>query len=310
MADKFVNAKRVTQGGFRNVVALVARAAPFLWNQYAAEFRRPVIAPPVRPDPRRWPDQGLHAAWLGHATVLMKIDGFTIITDPVFSDRVGLNLGPVTLGVKRLVKPAVECAALPRVDLILLSHAHMDHFDIPSLRALERRGTAVVTAPATSDLLRVNNYGRVMELGWDRTARVGPVELKAFRVNHWGARMRTDTYRGYNAYVISAGRWRVLFGGDTAITDAFRTVRGPKPFDLTIMPIGAYNPWIRYHCTPEEAWRMANDAGSEFVMPVHYRTFLLSREPLDEPIMRFQEAAGRDAGRIALRRIGQEFRLA
>jgi L-ascorbate metabolism protein UlaG (beta-lactamase superfamily) len=107
----------------------------------------------------------------------------------VFSDRVGLNLGPVTLGVKRLVEPAVA-PSISRVDLIL-SHAHMDHFDVPSLRGLENRNVTVVTASKTSDLLRVSNYGRVTELGWDERTRVGPAEIRAFRVNHWGARMRT-----------------------------------------------------------------------------------------------------------------------
>ncbi len=295
--------------GLGGIATLLYRQSPGFWKQYFREMSRPILPPPVRPRPEQWPDKGLYAAWLGHASVLLKVDGFTILTDPVFSDRVGLNIGPVTLGVKRLVEPAMEMSRLPRVDLILLSHAHMDHFDIPSLRALERRDVAVVTATGTSDLLRVPNYGRVTELGWNRKTRVGPAELQAFRVNHWGARMRTDTYRGYNAYVIESGRWKVLFGGDTAITEAFRTVRNSKAFDLTIMPIGAYNPWIRYHCTPEEAWRMGNDAHSEFLMPVHYRTFMLSREPLDEPLQRFQEAAGREADRIALRRIGQEFRL-
>jgi len=295
--------------GLGTTATLLYRQSPRFWKQYFHEMSRPISPPPMRPRPGEWPDKGLYAAWLGHSTVLMKIDGFTILTDPVFSDRAGLNLGPVTLGLKRLVEPAVEMSQLPKVDLILLSHAHMDHFDIPSLRALERRGVEVVTASGTSDLLRVENYGRVTELGWDDGTRVGPAELSAFRVNHWGARMRTDTYRGYNAYVIRSGRWKVLFGGDTAITDTFRTVRNAKPFHLAIMPIGAYNPWIRYHCTPEEAWRMGNDAHSEFLLPVHYRTFMLSHEPLDEPIQRFQEAAGREADRIALRRIGQEFRL-
>jgi L-ascorbate metabolism protein UlaG (beta-lactamase superfamily) len=119
--------------------------------------------------------------------------------------------------------------------------------------------------------------------------------------------MRSDTYRGYNGYTIEAGRYRVLFGGDTAATTLFRSVRGSKPYDLAIMPVGAYDPWIRYHCTPEEAWRMANDAGAEFVMPVHHQTFPLSREPFLEPIERTLAAAGRHSDRVAVRRVGQEF---
>ncbi|PWU10107.1 MAG: hypothetical protein C5B51_04840 [Terriglobia bacterium] len=286
-----------------------SRAAGHLWRRYAEERARPIQPAPLRPNPKAWPDQGLHAAWIGHSTVLLKIDGVTILTDPVFSRRVGIRLGPVTLGIKRLVEPAVAIHALPRIDLILLSHAHMDHFDIRSLRRLENRSAAVITASRTSDLLRVRRYGRVQELGWNETATVGPLTIRAFRVNHWGARMRTDTHRGYNGYTIEAGRHRVLFGGDTALTDAFRGLKKRHSYDLAIMPVGAYDPWIHYHCTPEQAWRMAQDAGSEFFLPVHHQTLLLSREPYLEPIERVYGAAGPHPGRVAVRQIGQEFRL-
>jgi L-ascorbate metabolism protein UlaG (beta-lactamase superfamily) len=270
---------------------------------------RPILPAPHRPNPKAWPDRGVYAAWIGHSTVLLKIDGTTILTDPVFSRRVGIGLGPVTLGIKRLVDPALAIADLPRIDLILLSHAHMDHFDIRSLRRLESRSTTVVTARSTSDLLRVRRYGRVQELGWDEGARVGPLTIRAVRVNHWGARMRTDTHRGYNGYTIEAGRHRVLFGGDTALTGSFQRLRNRHPYDLAIMPVGAYDPWIHYHCTPEQAWGMADDAGFEFFLPVHHQTLVLSREPYLEPIERVYGAAGRHAERVAVRQIGQEFRL-
>jgi len=285
------------------------RAAPAFWQQYAREFRRPILATPDRPDPRRWPDEGLHAAWLGHSTVLLKVDGVTIVTDPVFSDRVGLSLGPLTLGLKRLTAPALPESQLPHADLILLSHAHMDHLDLPSLHALEHRKTRVITAPKTSDLLRVSRYSEVTELAWGERANISGVTVNAVEVNHWGARMRTDTYRGYNGYLIETERYRILFGGDTANTSAFRALRTSKPLNLAIMPIGAYNPWIYYHCTPEQAWRMGNEAGAEFFIPVHHQTFQLSREPFYEPIERFQQAAGRSSDRVALTRIGQEFHV-
>lgn len=285
---------------------LAYNAAPMFWKQFAREIGEPVQPPPVRPDPRRWPDKGLFAAWLGHATVLLKIDGYTILTDPVFSTRVGLNLGPLTLGLKRLVEPAIEIESLPRVDLILLSHAHMDHFDIPSLRALESRKVELVTARGTTDLLRPERYARVREMGWNDTLRAGSVTLRGIEVRHWGARMRTDTWRGYNAYLLTAGRWRVLFGGDTAMTDTFRQVGGA---DVALMPIGAYNPWISNHCSPEQAWRMADQAKSEYVLPVHHATFNLSREPVHEPVHRLLDAAGHHHHRVALTKIGEEFRL-
>jgi len=288
--------------------AWVCRAVPQYWKRAAEDRKRSVLPAPERPHPRRWPDKGLFAAWLGHSTVLLKIDGVTVLTDPVFSTRVGLGLGPVTVGLKRLVEPAMAVTDLPHIDVILLSHAHMDHFDLRSLRRLENRKTVVITASRTSDLLRVRRYGRVHELAWGEGAAVGPLEIRAFPVNHWGARMRSDTYRGFNGYTIESAQRRVLFGGDTAATTSFRALKKRRPFDLAIMPVGAYNPWIRYHCTPEQAWQMAEDAGFEHFLPVHHQTFPLSREPYFEPIERLHAAAGGHADRVALSRIGQEFR--
>ena len=283
------------------------RVAPPFWHQFFRDFSRPVAKPPQIPKPKEWPDTGLHAAWLGHATVLMKIDGFTVITDPVFSKRAGLHFGLVSLGIKRLTEPALAIRDLPRIDLILLSHAHMDHIDTPSLRGLESKGTKVVTAWETSDLLRPNNYRSVTELRWGQSHNCGPLQLRAIEVNHWGARYRSDTYRGYNGYVIDAGKHRVLFAGDTADTDLFRQIRTQRGIDLAIFPIGAYNPWIRYHCNPEQAWRMVNDARAERFFPVHHQTFPLGREPVKEPLDRFLTAAGRSQDRVAIRQIGQEF---
>src|SRR5260370_23653063 len=158
------------------------RAAPQIWKRYSQDLKRPVLPAPERPNPKAWSDRGLYAAWLGLSTVLLKIDGVTILADPVFSRRAGIGMGPVTLGLKRLVEPALRITELPKIDLILLSHAHMDHFDLPSLRQLARRGTAVVTAAKTSGLLRVNAYRSVRELGWGERAAVGPLAIRAFHV--------------------------------------------------------------------------------------------------------------------------------
>lgn len=241
--------------------------------------------------------------------MLLKIDGFTIITDPVFSRRIGLNFGPMTIGMKRLVEPALRRTQLPHIDLILLSHAHMDHFDIPSLRSLESQRAQVITAAKTSDLLRTGRYGGVHELAWGESAGIADVSVRAFEVNHWGARMRSDTFRGFNGYVIQTPRHRVIFGGDTAMTSSFRAVRTSRPVDLAIMPIGAYDPWIRVHCTPEQALKMADDAGAEHILPVHHQTFQLSSEPVLEPIERLSQALARSPHRLALREIGQEVHL-
>lgn len=296
--------------GLAGLAGAAARMAPQFWGRLSEDLKRSIAPAPRHPDFAAWRGGGLHAAWIGHSSVVLSLDGFTILTDPVFSARVGLNVGPITLGLKRLVEPACTVKEFPRPDLILLSHAHMDHFDLPSLQRLEAAGTSVVTAASTSDLLRVSRYKDVHELKWNERVQIGPVSIQAFPVKHWGARMRNDTYRGYNAYLIETEHHRVLFGGDTAYTDSLRAVRNAGPVDLAIMPIGAYNPWISVHCNPEQALTMANQAGAEFILPVHHQTFELSREPFHEPIERLVTAAGADAHRVCLREIGAEFHLA
>jgi L-ascorbate metabolism protein UlaG (beta-lactamase superfamily) len=285
------------------------RAAPALFRQISEEYKREIAPAPNRPNLQGWRRQGLHAAWLGHSTVLLMVDGFTILTDPVFSPRIGLNLGPLTIGLKRLIEVAAPLTELPPIDLILLSHAHMDHFDLPSLRRLEHKATEVVTAHGTSDLLRVRRYARVHELRWNESIEIGPAKIRAFQVAHWGARMRSDVFRGYNGYLLKLGRYGVIFGGDTAYTQSFRQLRSSERVDVAIMPIGAYDPWIHVHCNPEQAWAMANDAGAGFVLPIHHQTFRLSREAKLEPIERLLSAAGPNPERVCIREIGQEFHL-
>jgi L-ascorbate metabolism protein UlaG (beta-lactamase superfamily) len=279
------------------------RAAPAFFREISKEYKRETLPPPHTPKPKLWPQRGMYAAWLGHSTVLLMLDGFTIVTDPVFSERIGLNFGPMTVGIKRLVEVAAPMNDLPPVDLVLLSHAHMDHFDLPTLRRLENRRTRIIAADKTSDLLRIRHYAQVDELRWNESIRVGPVNVTAFEVAHWGARMRSDVYRGYNGYLLETDRFRLVFGGDTAYTQSFKQLRS------SIMPIGAYDPWIRVHCNPDQAWAMANDAGAECVLPVHHQTFQLGREPRLEPIERMVNAAGSEPGRIVVREIGEQFHL-
>jgi L-ascorbate metabolism protein UlaG (beta-lactamase superfamily) len=108
---------------------------------------------------------------------------------------------------------------------------------------------------------------------------------------------------------VEAGRYRVVFDGDTAYTESFKQVRSARKTNLAIMPVGAYDPWIRVHCNPEEAWEMANFAGAEFVLPVHHQTFQLGREPRLEPIERIVKAAGQAPERVCIQQIGEEFHL-
>jgi L-ascorbate metabolism protein UlaG (beta-lactamase superfamily) len=283
-----------------------------LWREWTVESRRPILPAFARPTPANWSDSDLTAAWLGHSTVLINFFGLTILTDPVLFPRCGIRLPGLTIGPKRLTSPALQVRELPPIDLVLLSHAHFDHFDLRTLHQLPRHSD-LITAGRTSDLLRFTFFRSKRELRWGESAEIrrnfGLLRVTAFPVKHWGARMQHDHYRGYNGYVLEREGHRIIFGGDTALTDSFAALRNPKPFDLAIMPIGAYDPWIRSHATPEQAVAMADAAGAIHILPVHHQTFRLSAEPFREPIERFQAALQREPERIALREIGETFRF-
>lgn len=275
-----------------------------------AETRRPILQPKNVPDPRAWNPNGITAAWLGHSTVLLNFYGVTILTDPVLVRRAGADTCVGTVGAKRLVAPALAPEQLPPIDLVLLSHAHMDHLNLATLRTLPGRPQAV-TAHATEDLLRDTPLGPVRSLTWGDSARTrtahGRVDVRAFEVRHWGARWRFDDYRGYNGYILEREGKKIIFGGDTAWTGSFRALRGEGPFELALMPIGAYQPWVCSHCTPEQAVRMTNDAGADYLLPIHFKTFPLGREGTVEPMERLQ--ASLEAERIGWRDIGETFQL-
>ena len=129
--------------------------------------------------------------------------------------------------------------------------------------------------------------------------------MRSIEVKHWGARIGRDIHRGYTGFIVEREGRKLLIGGDTAQTDAFRSHRRFGPFDAAVMPIGAYNPWIRNHCTPEQAVAMADAAGARVFVPVHHQSFQLSREPVTEPIERTEHALREERDRLGLREIGQ-----
>jgi L-ascorbate metabolism protein UlaG (beta-lactamase superfamily) len=293
----------------------VRRWLGHLFREWTIESWRPTAPAFAKPEPSKWSDSQATAAWIGHATVLINFFGIKILTDPVLFPRIGIRLPGFTIGPKRLTAAALQFHELPRIDLILLSHAHFDHLDSRTLQRFDEK-TSVITAPNTADLLRWMRLQDITELRWGEekslNTAAGAITISAFEVKHWGARTQRDTHRGYNGYLIesrSRGRQRILFGGDTAMTDSFAKLRHNGEIDLAIMSIGAYNPWIHSHCTPEQAVEMAGAAGAQFIMPVHHQTFRLSFEPLREPIERFQSALSNAPERIALREIGETFVL-
>ena len=290
----------------------VRRWLVHLWREWTTESWRPIAPTFAKPEPSKWNGARLTVAWIGHATVLINFFGIKILTDPVLFPRIGIRLPGFTIGPKRLIAPALEFYELPKIDILLLSHAHFDHLDLRTLHRFDPN-TSVITASNTQDLLRWTRLRDITELHWHERKTLkttaGDIDIIAFRVNHWGARKQRDVYRGYNGYLLERNGRRVLFAGDTALTNRFAELRKHGPIDLAIMSIGAYNPWIRNHCTPEQAIEMADAAGAQFIVPVHHQTFRLSFEPLREPIERFEAALKQTPERIALREIGETFVL-
>jgi L-ascorbate metabolism protein UlaG (beta-lactamase superfamily) len=234
--------------------------------------------------------------------VLFNFHGTWILTDPALEPRVGIGRGRAKLGPRRLVQPALRTRDLPPLDLVLLSHAHMDHTDLGTLRALPR-DVPVLVQRGNRDLVR--RFRNVTELEWGQTVEVAGLEVESFQVRHWGARMVTDNHRGYGGYLVRKEGRTVAFAGDTAYTDLLGRLRSRGPIDLAILPIGAYDPWIYNHASPEEAWRMFRDLGADYLLPVHHSTFRLSREPIEEPIQRLLAAAGDERWRVALTEVGE-----
>jgi L-ascorbate metabolism protein UlaG (beta-lactamase superfamily) len=291
----------------------VRRWASYLWREAVVKSWRPIAPAFTKPNPSQWSDSNFTAAWLGHSTVLINFFGVKILTDPVLFPRIGIRVPFLfTIGPKRLTAAALNIDELPRIDIIVVSHAHFDHLDWRTLSHFDQ-STRVVLPPNTRDLLRWTRLHEITELRWDESTSIGTsagtTKVTAVRVKHWGARMQTDDHRGYNGYLIERNEHRILFAGDTAFTDNFKQLRSRGPIDLAIFSIAAYNPWIQSHCTPEQAIQMANDAGGRFIMPVHHQTFRLSFEAKREPIERFEAALENEPKRIALREIGETFVL-
>jgi L-ascorbate metabolism protein UlaG (beta-lactamase superfamily) len=259
------------------------------------------------PDPAVWSDNSITLAWLGHATVLINFYGVRVLTDPALFPRIGVDVRLTTIGPLRLTACALPAAQLPDIDVVLLSHAHFDHLDTASLGAL-RGHPVVVSAPKTADLVPRGGVVGVHEIRWNQAVylrtRRGDLGVRAVEVKHWGARLNHDGYRGYNGYVIRREGRSLLFGGDTAHTRVFAEHRRHGPYEAAIMPIGAYDPYIYNHCTPEQAVAMADAARARLFAPIHHKTFRLSEEGFNEPIERAEAALVKERDRLAVREVG------
>jgi len=259
-------------------------------------------------DPARWPNSAVTIANLGHATILMNFLGVRAISDPSLFERVGLTVGSlVTIGPHRLAPAPLEPAQLQQLDLILVTHAHMDHLDLDSLKALPKSAVVVACAGCAS-LIKPLGYSDVRELRWGERTAVNGLIVSAMGANHWGKRWPWGHTYGFNSYVLEKNGRRMLLACDSAITDIFRPLQANSP-DVAAFSIGAYDPWIWNHADPEQVWSMFLQTGARYLIPFHWGTFRLSKEPMDEPMRRLIAAAGPESDRIVLRRIGVAWRL-
>lgn len=271
----------------------------------------------LKPNPGAWAAEKIYISWIGHSTMLISLYGKLILTDPVFSRSIGLDILGVTIGPARFTSPALALDEIPKPDLILLSHAHMDHMDYPSLRFLVQKfenQIDCVTAYNTGDVIEDLPWKSLQELDWGQTIHIADISLKALKTRHFGWRFpwERDRSRGffrdgrsYNAYLLERNGKRIVFGGDTAMTDDFQQC-GEKT-DIALMPIGAYYPWKVNHCSPEEAISMARDMSTKVFIPMHCNTFKQGMEPVEEPMTRLH-AAMPDSGMVlGLSTIGETY---
>ena len=238
--------------------------------------------------------------FMGHSSFLVQRNGVAVLIDPVFATRLIL--------LRRQRRAGVRVRDLPDIDAVLLTHAHMDHLNRPSLRAvvkeMRRRGRlapVVVVPNDVEDLVADLGFSRVVELRWWESAEVGGLKVTATPARHWGARMFKDTHRGFGGYVLEArGAETVYHSGDTAYFGGFKEIARRLAPKIALLPIGAYFPdsYRSVHTSPEEALQAFLDLRAETMVPMHYNTFRLGREPMEEPLPRLLMAAER-AGVVA-----------
>src|ERR1051326_1698038 len=239
----------------------------------------------------------LAVTWLGHSTCIVRLGGRTVLTDPVLSRSIA--------GVRRITAPGLDVAHLGRIDAVVISHDHVDHLDWPTLKRLPK-GTPIFVGAGLARAVRRRGFANVESLDWWEEARLGPLTLSFVPAPHWSGRtlLRPNTTL-WGGWVVGDGRRKAYFAGDTAYGPCFKAIGDVHPdIDVALMPVGAYEPrWYNAaaHTTPEEAVRAVRDLGAKAMLPIHWGTFLLSSEPVLEPIERTRAAwAAADLPRSSL----------
>jgi N-acyl-phosphatidylethanolamine-hydrolysing phospholipase D len=315
-------APRDASGRFLNAVGALSHGPlgvrlPFFLRRMAGSFReRPGAPERIANDGAFLRENARHSTptvtWIGHATVLVQMNHVSFLTDPIWSD----TASPVSFaGPRRFVAPGVALDALPPIDFVLISHNHYDHLDLATLAALAARDpeTRFFVPLANGDLLREAGIANVHELDWGESREHEGVRVHCLPSQHWSRRGARDERRSlWASWAVTGSERRFYFAGDTGYFAGFAEIaRALGPFDLAALPIGAYEPvemMKSSHLNPEEAVRAAVDLHARRALAIHYATFDLSDEPLDEPPRRYLDAAetnalGRDNGWVL--RIGE-----
>jgi L-ascorbate metabolism protein UlaG (beta-lactamase superfamily) len=238
--------------------------------------------------------EDLGITFIGHSSFLLQLAGMHVLCDPVFARWLVL--------LRRQRRPGVKIKHLPATDLVLLSHAHMDHLNRPSLRRIVRRSIRLTgRAPVAvvpwdvSELIADLGFRRVIELRWWESATVGRLRITLTPAKHWGTRWFHDGHRGYGGYVLEGGAQRLYYSGDTAYFGGFREIGARLQPQIALLPIGAYTPdsYRTVHTSPEDALQALADVGARWMVPMHYGTFWLGEEPMEEPVPRLLASAER-----------------
>ena len=271
---------------------------------------RPSGEIPLVKAPTRHGSDPLAVTWLGHATALLEIDGYRLLTDPVWSER----CSPVhNLGPRRLHPPPVPLETLPALDAVVISHDHYDHLDMATVRSLARSQRAPFVVPLGVGA-HLRAWGipakRIVELDWKSSYTLDDLTLTCTPARHFSGRFLSRNNTLWSSWAFTGPRHRVYFGGDTGYTKSFADIGAAHgPFDLTLLPIGAYGKsWPDIHMNPEEAVRAHRDlnaaAPGGVLVPIHWCTFRLAPHPWAEPADRLVEAARADAVDIAVPKPG------
>jgi len=223
--------------------------------------------------------------FIGHSSFFIQIAGQNLIIDPNFAKWIFV--------LKRLRRPGVRIRELPPIDVVLVSHAHFDHLHRPSLRAIARhtrrltgKAPIIVVPENVVDLVSDLGFRQVIELRRWEEFRHGGLTITQVPANHWGARLIRDLHRGFGGFVIKSNKHSVYHAGDTAYFEGFAEIGRRLQPELALLPIGAYNPpsFRNVHTNPEDAVQAFLDLGSRWMVPMHYGTFRLSHEPVNEPV--------------------------